>query len=130
MAGKPPVKYFCEFCGSLVRSGDKICPHCGSFFSQVRCPACQFQGESHLFRDGCPVCGFAGGAAVESAGKASARAKKGAKGQAARKPGLEVAYLIDEPKPRAQPGMPAWALALLALACVAAAITAAVLAKS
>jgi len=79
-----PVKFFCEFCGSQVRAADRICPHCGSFFSQVRCPACGFQGENKLFLKGCPVCGFAtatsgGKAAPVESGKSNPRQNGGTK---------------------------------------------------
>ncbi|MDP3179404.1 MAG: zinc ribbon domain-containing protein [Spirochaetaceae bacterium] len=52
-------RYFCESCGAEVRADAKICPHCGSFFSSVKCPRCGHIGESADFRAGCPVCGYA-----------------------------------------------------------------------
>lgn len=58
-----PVKFFCEFCGHEVKAADIVCPHCGSFFSRVRCQACGHTGDSRDFLQGCPVCGFQAGAA-------------------------------------------------------------------
>lgn len=55
-------KFFCENCGTEVRPNAKVCPHCGRFFRAVRCPVCSFTGESMLFLQGCPNCGYAGGA--------------------------------------------------------------------
>ncbi len=52
-------KFFCEYCGTEVRQSDKFCRHCGKFFSSVKCPSCGFSGDSKLFRDGCPACGYA-----------------------------------------------------------------------
>jgi ribosomal protein L32 len=54
-------KFFCENCGTEVRPNAKVCPHCGRFFRAVRCPVCSFTGESMLFLQGCPNCGYAGG---------------------------------------------------------------------
>jgi hypothetical protein len=125
-SGGNQVRYYCEFCGSLVRLGDRICPHCGSFFSQVRCPVCNFEGESHLFRQGCPSCGFASKdqPAAKPAPRAAAKAKP-----AAPRPGLETAYTIAPPSRKRQSGMPSWVLAILALLFVAIAAFAAMLAK-
>jgi predicted amidophosphoribosyltransferase len=126
VSGGNQVKYYCEFCGSLVRLGDRICPHCGSFFSQVRCPVCSFEGESHLFRQGCPSCGFASKDQPEA--KPTARPAAKAKAAAPR-PGLEPAYTVRPPAPKRQGGMPAWVLAVLVLLFVVIAAFAAVLAK-
>jgi predicted RNA-binding Zn-ribbon protein involved in translation (DUF1610 family) len=52
-------KFFCESCGSEVRQNAKFCLHCGKFFASVKCPSCGFIGDSRLFRDGCPACGYA-----------------------------------------------------------------------
>ncbi|GAB4221583.1 MAG: hypothetical protein Kow009_11540 [Spirochaetales bacterium] len=51
-------KFFCEHCKKEVSARDKVCPHCGRFFSEVRCPRCGFTGEGKLFYDGCPNCGY------------------------------------------------------------------------
>lgn len=51
--------FFCEFCGTQVRQNDRVCSHCGRFFSSVKCPSCGFAGDSRIFRDGCPSCGYA-----------------------------------------------------------------------
>lgn len=53
-------RFYCENCGKEVRASAKVCPHCGRFFSAVRCPVCGFTGESRLFIQGCPSCGYAG----------------------------------------------------------------------
>lgn len=117
----PAVKFFCEFCGSQVRAGDRICPHCGSFFSQVRCPACGFQGENKLFAEGCPVCGY-------SASGASAKtpaAKKPAAGSGAGGPSAARRRRGVPPAPSRGESVPPWVLPALvglfaALAAVAA----------
>ena len=54
------VSFFCENCGKKVHPRDKICPHCGRFFSQVRCPSCNTVGTSETFLNGCPKCGYLG----------------------------------------------------------------------
>ncbi|MFQ3621621.1 MAG: zinc ribbon domain-containing protein [Spirochaetales bacterium] len=51
-------RFFCEHCKNEVSARDKVCPHCGRFFSEVRCPKCGFTGEGKLFFDGCPNCGY------------------------------------------------------------------------
>lgn len=56
---KRQPKFFCEYCGSEVRQNDKLCHHCGRFFASVKCPSCGFTGDSPMFRDGCPACGYA-----------------------------------------------------------------------
>ena len=61
-------KFFCENCNAEVRHDAMICPHCGKFFSSVRCPSCGFTGTHKEFKNGCPQCGYAVGS-----GKASAR---------------------------------------------------------
>ncbi|WP_455383445.1 double zinc ribbon domain-containing protein [Salinispira pacifica] len=55
------ARFYCENCRNEVRWDAKVCPHCGRFFSSVRCPSCEFIGESRLFVWGCPNCGYAGG---------------------------------------------------------------------
>ncbi|MGI9256693.1 MAG: zinc ribbon domain-containing protein [Salinispira sp.] len=52
------VHFFCENCGSKVRSRDKICPKCGKFFYQVRCSNCNHEGAVERFLRGCPICGY------------------------------------------------------------------------
>jgi len=61
------ARFFCENCRKEVRWDAKVCPHCGRFFSSVRCPSCGFVGESRLFVWGCPNCGYAGGETLLSA---------------------------------------------------------------
>jgi len=52
-------RYFCEHCGAEVKGSARICPHCGRFFSSVKCPRCGTVGRAEDFRAGCPVCGYA-----------------------------------------------------------------------
>ena len=56
---KKVPKFFCEHCGTEVRQRDRVCPHCGRFFASVKCPSCGFTGDSRVFKDGCPACGYA-----------------------------------------------------------------------
>lgn len=58
MNTKPP-KFFCEHCGNEVKRSTKVCPYCGSFFVNVRCPVCGFVGNERSFVAGCPNCGYA-----------------------------------------------------------------------
>lgn len=51
-------RYYCEHCGAEVKRNSKICPHCGSFFSSVKCPKCEYSGRVSEFDHGCPVCGY------------------------------------------------------------------------
>lgn len=52
-------KYFCENCGEEVNAKAKFCPHCGKFFSSVRCPNCGHTGSVDSFKKGCPACHYA-----------------------------------------------------------------------
>ena len=70
--GMKSVKFYCEFCGEQVRASDKVCSHCGSFFTKVRCPACSFEGDAKLFQQGCPACGYS---EPENIGAATKKAK-------------------------------------------------------
>jgi hypothetical protein len=45
-----------------VQSKARVCPGCGRFFSDVRCPRCGRTGEPEEFSGGCPGCGYSGGA--------------------------------------------------------------------
>jgi len=54
------VSFYCENCGKTVGPGARVCPHCGRFFSAVKCPICEFSGEVQLFLAGCPNCGYTG----------------------------------------------------------------------
>lgn len=57
---KPTVpKFYCENCGNEVKQNSKLCPHCGKFFSSVRCPKCNYLGTTKDFTNGCPKCGYA-----------------------------------------------------------------------
>lgn len=60
-------KFYCENCKNEVSSHAKVCPHCGRFFSEVRCPRCGFTGEGKLFFDGCPNCGYLSAGSRENA---------------------------------------------------------------
>jgi hypothetical protein len=53
---KPPL-FFCETCDAEVPRDARRCPKCGSKFSSVRCPYCDFVGDEILFKRGCPDCG-------------------------------------------------------------------------
>jgi len=53
------AKFYCESCGYEVPQNAKFCEHCGKFFTFVRCPSCFFTGDSKLFTNGCPKCGYA-----------------------------------------------------------------------
>ncbi|MDR1625765.1 MAG: zinc ribbon domain-containing protein [Spirochaetia bacterium] len=50
--------FFCQNCKKEVSARDKICPYCGRFFTDVRCPKCGYSGEALEFRFGCPSCGY------------------------------------------------------------------------
>ncbi|MBQ1833920.1 MAG: zinc ribbon domain-containing protein [Treponema sp.] len=52
------AKFFCENCGAEVLSRARFCPHCGKFFSAVRCPNCSYTGQVSEFRKGCPRCHY------------------------------------------------------------------------
>lgn len=52
-------KYFCENCGEEVNARARFCPHCGKFFSSVRCPNCGHTGSVESFKKGCPSCHYA-----------------------------------------------------------------------
>lgn len=55
------VRFFCESCGSEVKRDARLCVHCGSFFSSIRCPSCKHAGNARDFEKGCPSCGYAFG---------------------------------------------------------------------
>ena len=61
-------RFFCENCHKEVRPNAKVCPHCGRFFTAVRCPMCSYVGHARDFARGCPNCGYAGANADQSAG--------------------------------------------------------------
>ena len=50
--------FFCENCKKEVSANDKICPRCGKFFTDVRCPRCNHSGDVEDFTFGCPKCGY------------------------------------------------------------------------
>jgi Primosomal protein N'' (replication factor Y) - superfamily II helicase len=52
-------RFYCEHCGVEVRRNAKVCPHCGHFFSSVKCPKCGYSGGPDDFDFGCPSCGYA-----------------------------------------------------------------------
>lgn len=54
-----PPRFFCDHCSKEVKRDTMICPHCGSFFVNVRCPSCGFTSTSDDFIAGCPECGYA-----------------------------------------------------------------------
>lgn len=59
MASSKSAKYFCENCGEEVAKNARFCPHCGRFFSAVRCPQCGHMGAVTVFKNGCPKCHYA-----------------------------------------------------------------------
>lgn len=65
-------KYFCEHCGREVKGNAKVCPHCGRFFSSVKCPRCGYSGRPEDFTGGCPVCGYGLGKPAPGEGDAHA----------------------------------------------------------
>ena len=50
--------FYCENCKKKVSAKDKICPGCGKFFTDVRCPRCGHSGNVDEFLLGCPQCGY------------------------------------------------------------------------
>jgi hypothetical protein len=50
--------FYCENCRKEVSANDNICPACGRFFTDVRCPRCNYSGEADEFGMGCPKCGY------------------------------------------------------------------------
>lgn len=50
--------YFCENCGTLVKSTDMSCTNCKKSFAGVRCPLCLYEGKLEEFLHGCPKCGY------------------------------------------------------------------------
>ena len=59
MSKSKSAKYYCENCGEEVAANARFCPHCGRFFSAVRCPKCGYMGAVTAFKDGCPKCHYA-----------------------------------------------------------------------
>ncbi|MEM5947821.1 zinc ribbon domain-containing protein [Spirochaetia bacterium 38H-sp] len=51
-------KFYCEYCQKEVRPKDRVCPHCGRFFTDVKCPRCEYTGDVKEFVNGCPSCGY------------------------------------------------------------------------
>ena len=56
-------RFFCEHCNAEVKRDARFCNRCGHFFASVKCPACGKVGSSSIFKNGCPVCGYAIGSA-------------------------------------------------------------------
>ncbi|MDR1933896.1 MAG: zinc ribbon domain-containing protein [Spirochaetales bacterium] len=54
----PAPTFYCENCKKEVSSTDKVCPNCGRFFTDVRCPRCNHSGHAETFHMGCPRCGY------------------------------------------------------------------------
>lgn len=52
------TRFYCENCGKEVEESHDICPHCGAFFTAIKCPKCGFRGKLHQFDHGCPRCGY------------------------------------------------------------------------
>lgn len=107
-----PIRFFCEFCGHEVRASDKFCKHCGSFFSQVRCQNCNFQGDYKLFVKGCPVCGYV----AQDPSKLDAASKTAKPLDSKSKGTLEIPWPVEElegkKKQKDPPKVPGWFLGL------------------
>ncbi len=58
---KTQPKFICENCQNVVPANAKFCPKCGRFFAAVKCPRCGKVGNSQLFKNGCPQCGYSEG---------------------------------------------------------------------
>lgn len=52
------TRFYCENCGRRVSESDEVCPHCGAFFTAIKCPHCGYRGKTHEFGNGCPKCGY------------------------------------------------------------------------
>lgn len=50
--------FYCDNCGKEVSLSRGKCPSCGQSFIAVRCPECGFEDRPHLFKNGCPICGY------------------------------------------------------------------------
>jgi predicted amidophosphoribosyltransferase len=74
---KKRPKFYCEYCATEVKGNDRVCPHCGKFFSSVKCPSCGHSGGPADFKKGCPECGYAFGADSRPPSRAMGK-KKGA----------------------------------------------------
>lgn len=66
MENKKP-RFFCENCNAEVKRDARFCNKCGHFFASVKCPACGKVGSASIFKNGCPVCGYAVGDSDTSA---------------------------------------------------------------
>lgn len=116
------ARFFCENCKHEVKPNSKVCPHCGRFFTAVKCPACGFTGDGKLFALGCPNCGYSGvtGGSAENA--------SGAGGFASATHGGAETYDAGEVDPRARRSYtprrrsqtPAWVFPLAILILVGA----------
>jgi hypothetical protein len=62
------ARFRCDNCGRHVPLNHDTCPHCGRRFTAVVCPVCHFEGDTALFRNGCPRCGYEGGGEGRAAG--------------------------------------------------------------
>jgi len=59
-------RFFCENCNAEVKRDSRFCNKCGHFFASVKCPACGKVGGADIFKNGCPLCGYAMGASDSS----------------------------------------------------------------
>lgn len=53
-------RFYCENCHKEVKANARVCPHCGGFFTAVKCPKCGYTGGGEEFVAGCPRCGYNG----------------------------------------------------------------------
>lgn len=102
------TRFFCENCNTEVKRDAKFCNKCGHFFASVKCPACGKIGASSLFKNGCPVCGYAvGGPSEEKIDEPKKKNKLSMKS----KKEIKEAFSSAEKKGLVVPkddGLPAW----------------------
>ncbi len=53
-------RFYCENCKNEVKANARVCPHCGRWFTAVKCPQCSYTAGGEEFVRGCPRCGYNG----------------------------------------------------------------------
>jgi RNA polymerase subunit RPABC4/transcription elongation factor Spt4 len=89
---KQKPRFFCDNCEYEVGSDLKTCPHCGRFFTSVRCPVCSYSGPEKIFINGCPLCGYSASPGALKPAKISPPRTK--KHSYAAEPPPALAYII------------------------------------